>query len=51
MSREGRKWVVTLLGGTRPVFARPPYVDAVFAGDDLQPALYQTARVIKRALS
>jgi predicted ATP-grasp superfamily ATP-dependent carboligase len=51
MSREGRKWVVTLLGGTRPVFARPPYVDAVFAVDDLQPALYQTARVIKRALS
>ncbi len=51
MSREGRKWVVTVLGGARPVFARPPYVDAVFALDDLEPALYQTARVIKRAIS
>ncbi len=51
MSREGRKWVVTLLGGTRPVFARPPYVDAVFAVDDLEPALYQTVRVVRRAIS
>lgn len=51
MSREGRRWVVTLLGGTRPVFARPPYVDAVFAVDDLEPALYQTARVVKRAIT
>jgi hypothetical protein len=51
MDRNGRRWVVTLLGGARPIVERPPYVDAVFAVDDLEPAVYQTVRVIKRALS
>jgi hypothetical protein len=27
---------------------RPPYVDAVFARDDLKPALVQVARLLRR---
>jgi D-aspartate ligase len=41
-----RKWAITLLAGERPVLQRPPYVDAVFARDDLKPALVQAARLI-----
>ena len=43
----GRRWAITLMAGKRPVLARPPYADAVFARDDLKPALVQAARVLR----
>ena len=30
----------------RPALLRPPYVDAVFARDDLKPAFVQAARLL-----
>jgi D-aspartate ligase len=42
-----RRWAITLLRGERPAPQRPPYVDAVFARDDLKPALVQVARLLR----
>jgi len=42
------RWAITLLAGERPAPQRPPYVDAVFARDDLRPALVQVARFLRR---
>ena len=47
MNGASKRWAITLLGGTRPAFVRPPYVDAVLARDDPGPALVQTARVLR----
>jgi predicted ATP-grasp superfamily ATP-dependent carboligase len=44
---NGKRWAITLLGGERPAFQRPPYVDAVWALDDPKPALVHLARVIR----
>jgi D-aspartate ligase len=43
-----RRWAITLLPGESPAPQRPPYVDAVFARDDLKPALVQVARLLSR---
>jgi predicted ATP-grasp superfamily ATP-dependent carboligase len=43
-----RRWAITLLPGESPAVQRPPYVDAVFARDDLKPALVQVARLLRR---
>jgi predicted ATP-grasp superfamily ATP-dependent carboligase len=49
MDGAGKRWAITFLAGERPAFQRPPYVDAVFARDDLQPALAYAARVVRGA--
>jgi D-aspartate ligase len=46
--RRRRRWAITLLPGESPAPQRPPYVDAVFARDDLKPALVQVARLLRR---
>jgi D-aspartate ligase len=48
MNGRGRRWAITLMPGERPAPQRPPYVDAVFARDDLRPALIQVARILPR---
>jgi predicted ATP-grasp superfamily ATP-dependent carboligase len=50
MNREGKRWAISLMGKERPVFQRPPYVDALLARDDLRPALAQAARVARSLL-
>jgi D-aspartate ligase len=47
MNGDGKRWAITLLPGERPVFQRPPYVDAVWALDDPKPALVHLARVVR----
>jgi D-aspartate ligase len=47
MNGAGKRWAITLLAGERPVFTRPPYVDAVWALDDPRPALVHLARVVR----
>ena len=46
MDRKKRRWAISLIAGTRPVLPRLPYDDAVFARDDLRPAVVQAARVL-----
>jgi D-aspartate ligase len=50
VSANGRRkrWAITLQAGESPALQRPPYVDAVFARDDLKPALVQVARLLRR---
>jgi D-aspartate ligase len=48
MNGRRRRWAITLLPGEAPAPQRPPYVDAVFARDDLKPALVQVARLLRR---
>jgi len=43
-----KRWAITLLPGESPALQRPPYVDAVFARDDLRPAFVQVARLLRR---
>ena len=50
MDGEGKRWAISLMPGEPPVVPRPPYVDAVFARDDLKPGLVQVVRVVRRAL-
>ena len=47
MNGSGRVWTISLMRGERPEFPRPPFVDAVFAPDDLKPGLVQAARVLR----
>ena len=47
MNGRRRRWAITLLAGERPAPQRPPYVDAVFARDDLKPALVQLRRLLR----
>jgi D-aspartate ligase len=47
MNGQRRRWAITLLPGEWPAPQRPPYVDAVFARDDLKPALVQAARLLR----
>ena len=35
MNGSGRVWTISFMPGERPALTRPPYVDAVFARDDL----------------
>ena len=38
MNGRRRRWAITFLAGESPALQRPPYVNAVFAHDDLLPA-------------
>jgi D-aspartate ligase len=42
-----RTWSIALMPGERPALPRPPYVDAVFARDDLKPGFVHAARVVR----
>jgi D-aspartate ligase len=48
MNGRRRRWAITLMPGEAPAPQRPPYVDAVFAHDDLKPALVQASRLLRR---
>jgi D-aspartate ligase len=48
MNGRRRRWAITFLRGESPALQRPPYVDAVFAADDPQPALVQAVRLLRR---
>jgi D-aspartate ligase len=48
MNGKRRRWAITLLPGESPAPQRPPYVDAVFARDDLKPSFVQLARLLRR---
>lgn len=50
MTRERHRWAITLLGRSRPAPQRPPYVDAIFAKDDLRPALADVRRQASSAV-
>jgi predicted ATP-grasp superfamily ATP-dependent carboligase len=47
MNGGGRRWAITFMAGEGPALQRPPYVDAVFAHDDLRPAAVYAARVLR----
>lgn len=47
MNGSRRTWSISLMPGERPELQRPPYVDAVFARDDLGPGLVHAARVAR----
>ena len=47
MNGRRRRWAITFLAGESPALLRPPYVDAVFAHDDLRPAAVYAARVAR----
>jgi predicted ATP-grasp superfamily ATP-dependent carboligase len=49
MNGSRRKWAIAFMAGERPAMPRPPYVDAVFARDDLKPGLVHAARVVRGA--
>ena len=51
MTREGLKWAITFMSGTRNGFQRPPYTDGVFALDDPMPAFAQTKRLVSKGVS
>ena len=42
-----RRWSIALMPGERPELPRFPYVDAVFARDDLKPGLVHAARMLR----
>jgi predicted ATP-grasp superfamily ATP-dependent carboligase len=48
MNGRRRRWAITFMPGESPAPQRPPYVDAVFARDDLKPALVQASRLLRR---
>ena len=47
MNGTRRTWSIAVMPGERPEVPRLPYVDAVFARDDLSPGLVHTARVVR----
>ena len=47
MNGARRTWSIAVMPGERPEVPRLPYVDAVFARDDLRPGLVHTARVVR----
>ena len=47
MRGDGTRWAITLARGAAPMPQRPPYVDAMFAHDDLRPAIVHLARVVR----
>jgi predicted ATP-grasp superfamily ATP-dependent carboligase len=48
MTREGHRWSITFMSGTRSEWQRPPYTDGVFALDDPRPALAHVGRLARR---
>jgi hypothetical protein len=51
MTSEGKRWAITLMAGATPAFQVPPYVDAVFARDDLRPSWTQAKRLAAGVLT
>jgi D-aspartate ligase len=49
MNGERRVWAISLMPGERPAVPPRPYVDAVFARDDLKPGLVLASRVLRGA--
>ena len=49
MNGSGLVWAIALMSGQRPAVPRLPYVDAVFARDDLKPGLVHAARIVRGA--
>jgi D-aspartate ligase len=49
MNGQRRVWAISLMPGERPAVPRGPYVDAVFARDDLKPGLVLASRVLRSA--
>jgi predicted ATP-grasp superfamily ATP-dependent carboligase len=47
MNGERRRWAISFLAKEGPALQRPPYVDAVFARDDLRPAAVYAARLLR----
>ena len=47
---SGKRWAISVMSGERPAVPKPPYVDAVFAKDDLRPLLVHMARVARSVL-
>lgn len=50
MNGRPRRWAITLVTQTTPVISRPPYVEAIFARDDLWPALAYVERLLPHTL-
>ena len=50
MNGSGKRWAISVMPCERPAVPRPPYVDAVFAKDDLRPGLVHMARVARSVL-
>ena len=49
MNGEQRRWAISLMPGERPAVPKGPYVDAVFARDDLKPGLVLASRIVRGA--
>ena len=49
MNGKARKWAIPFMTGEPAALTRPPYVDAVFARDDLRPGLVYAARLARGA--
>jgi D-aspartate ligase len=49
MNGELRRWAISLMPGERPAVPKGPYVDAVFARDDLKPGLVLASRIVRGA--
>jgi D-aspartate ligase len=49
MNGSGKRWAITLMPGEGPALQRPPYVDGVFALDDLRPGLVHVVRLVRSA--
>ena len=49
MNGEHRRWAISLMPGERPAVPRAPFVDAVFAKDDLKPGLVLASRIVRGA--
>ncbi len=49
MNGEQRLWAISLMPGERPAVPKGPYVDAVFARDDLKPGLVLASRIVRGA--
>jgi D-aspartate ligase len=47
---DGLVWAIALMPGEKPAVPKLPYVDAVFARDDLKPGLVHAARIVRNAL-
>ena len=47
MNGARRRWSIAVMPGERPELPRLPFVDAVFARDDLRPGLVHAARVVR----
>jgi D-aspartate ligase len=49
MNGEHRRWAISLMPGERPAVPKAPFIDAVFAKDDLKPGLVLASRIVRGA--